>query len=313
MAEIVINNPQYLWFFLCLPLLIIVHFYTLRYAKGYALEFANFAALARVAKTPILSKNITLLIARMISLSCIVLAISGTTIWFEGPSTGKDYVLAIDISSSMLAQDYYPTRLSVAKDAAKGFLDELPPRTKVGLVSFAGTSFILMKPTNKLEDVREAIDSIAVQKAGGTDLGEAIVTSTNVLSQSDKEQAIILLTDGRTNVGIQPFEAINYANAHHVNVYTIGVGTPKGGTIEGIKDVVVLSLDELTLKEIAEKTNGAYFKVENPEELKEAYRSIAKVTIQKQSIDLTLILIIVALVISLIDWFLLNTKYRRIP
>lgn len=310
--NIVFNQPVYLWFFLSLPALIIVHFYTLRYAKGHALEFANFAALARVAKTPVLSKNLTLLVIRMFTLSCIILAVSGTIVWYSGMSTGKDFVLAIDASSSMLATDYEPTRLEVAKDTALKFLEKVPEKTRIGVVRFSGTAFVALRPTEDMLKVKDAIQSVEVQQVGGTDLGEAIITSSNLVSSEDKENSVILLTDGRSNIGIEPFEAINYANDNHVSIYAIGVGTEEGGLLEGTENVI-LSLDEPTLKEIATRTNGKYYRAKTVEELNKAYEEIANVTLQRVSLNLTPPLILIALLASLTDWFLVNIRHRRIP
>lgn len=310
--DLVFNHPVYLWFFLSLPALITVHFYTLRYAKGHALEFANFAALTRVAKTPVLSKNIVLLAIRMFTISCIILAVSGAVLWYSGLSSGKDFVLAIDTSSSMLATDYEPNRLEVAKSAALKFLENIPKRTKVGIVSFSGTAFVALRPTDNFLKVKDAIRSIEAQQVGGTDLGEAIVTSSNLVSSEEKENAAILLTDGRSNIGLQPFEAINYANDNHVSIYTIGIGTEAGGLLEGTEHVV-LTLDEPTLREIASRTNANYYRAENVEELNKAYEEIADVSVQRISLELTMPLILVALLASLTDWFLVNTRYKRIP
>lgn len=312
MADLVFGNPVYLWFFLSLPALIVVHFYTLRYAKGHAFEFANFAALARVARVPVISKNLTLLVIRMFTLSCIILAVSGTIVWYSGLSSGRDFVLAVDVSSSMLASDYEPNRLEAAKAAALSFLDNVPAQTRVGVVNFAGTAFVALRPTDDFLKVKDAVNALEVQRVGGTDIGEAIVTSSNLVSSEDKGNVVILLTDGRSNVGVAPFEAVNYANDNHVAVYTIGVGTEKGGVLEGVESVV-LSLDEPILQEIASRTSAKYYRAENADELSKAYKEIADVSVQSISLDLTIPLVLVALLASLTDWFLVNTRYRRIP
>lgn len=310
--EVIFNQPIYLWFFLSLPALIIVHFYTLRYAKGHALEFANFAALARVARTPVMSKNLTLLVIRMFTISCIILAVSGTVIWYSGLSSGKDFVLAIDTSSSMLATDYGSNRLEVAKDAALGFLENIPSKTKVGVVSFSGTAYVTQRPTDDTLKIKEAIKSVEIQTVGGTDIGEAIITSSNLVGSEEKGNAVILLTDGRSNIGVQPFEAVNYANDNHISVYTIGIGTEEGGILEGTESVV-LTLDEPTLKDIASRTNAEYYRAKTVEELKDAYKEIANVSLQRISLNLTIPLVLIALITSLMDWFLVNTRHRRIP
>jgi len=312
MADITFTNPIYLWFFLSLPLLIVVHFYVLRYSRGHAIEFANFAALARVARAPVMSKNLTLLVMRILALSCIILAVSGTVVWYSGFTSEKDFVLAIDTSSSMLATDYEPNRLEVAKESALQFLENIPSTTNVGVVSFAGTAFVVLRPTDISLKVRGAINSVEIQPVGGTDISEAIVTSSNLVASEKKENAVILITDGRSNIGMQTFEAVNYANENHVSVFTIGIGTEEGGLLEGTESVV-LSLDEDMLKEIAERTNAKYYRAKTVEELNKAYKEIANVSAQKVSLNLTIPLVLIALTISLLDWFLLNTKYKRIP
>lgn len=309
--EITFINPEYLWGFMIVPLLIILHFFTLRYVKGRAIQFANFTALARIAKSPILTKNIGALIVRIIALSAMVLAVSGTIFSYIGAASSSDFILAIDTSSSMLADDFKPSRLDAAKEAALQFVNELPPKTKVGVVSFAGTSFVDIELTDDMAKVAEVISGLDILEVGGTDIGEAVIMSTNLLNDKDNSKIIILLTDGQSNVGVDPVQSVDYANANQATVYTIGVGTEEGGKIEDIS--IPLKLDEDTLMEIAEKTNGQYYQAENKDELVEAYKQVSSYNMKKISKDITMPLIIIALLLSLLDWGLINTKYVRIP
>ncbi|MEK6816935.1 MAG: VWA domain-containing protein [Nanoarchaeota archaeon] len=309
--EITFTNPQYLWGFMIVPALIIVHFFTLKYVKGRAIQFANFTALARIAKSPIMTKNVGALIVRIIALSAMLLAVSGTMISYIGQASSSDFILAIDTSSSMLADDFKPSRLDAAKEAALQFINELPPNTKVGVVSFAGTSFVDIEPTEDMAIVSETIRSLDILKVGGTDIGEAVIMSTNLLNNKDNSKVIILLTDGQSNVGVDPAQSIDYANANQATVYTIGVGTKEGGKIENIS--IPLKLDEDTLIDIAERTNGEYYLAENTDELTTAYRQISSYNMKKISNDLTMPLIVIALLLSIIDWGLINTRYVRVP
>ncbi|MCK4520938.1 MAG: VWA domain-containing protein [Nanoarchaeota archaeon] len=311
--EITFTNPIYLWGLFSIPIFIIMHFITLKYIKGKALEFANFSALARVAKEPMISKNFGLLITRIFTLCCIILAVSGTIIWYYGESSDFDFVLAIDASSSMLADDYSPNRLEAAKNAANLFLDSAPSRAKIGVVSFAGTSYVEQRPITDVSKVRESLQTVSVKPIGGTDLGEAIITSSNLLLVEEKAKVVVLLTDGRSNVGISPGKAVEYANTNHITIHTIGMGTEEGGIFSGIGGNVTLRLDEETLKFIANGTGGNYYRAKTEKELSGAYNEIATSTKKKLSINLTMALMLLALFFLFVEWGLINTRYRRVP
>jgi Ca-activated chloride channel family protein len=309
--EIVFLNPQYLWAFISIPFLIIIYFLTLKYIKREALEFANFIALARVAKKPIITNNLLSLVLRMLVITTIILAVSGIVIWYEGKSSDSDFVLAIDTSSSMLADDLKPNRLEAAKQAGIAFLDSVSSKTKIGVVSFSGTSFVEQRPTTNLKDVKTQISSINIKPIGGTDIGEAIITSSNLLIDSDKPKNIILLTDGRSNVGVYPDYAIEYANSNHITIHTIGIGTTEGGFFSNLN--VSLKLDKDVLVKIANKTSGKYYNITNKEELSNAYKNIAHSEKKKLSINITPSLMLIALILLISEWILANTKFRIIP
>ncbi len=318
--EIVFNQPGFLWFLLAIPILIITHLLTLKYSKTKALKFSNFEAIDRVTKEEVLSKpyrgllrnkNVILLIMRIVALSSLILAVSGTVLWYEGRTTDFDFILAIDASSSMLADDLFPNRLEATKTAATLFLDNLASKSKVGLVTFSGTSFVNQKPTEGIPLLKKAVNNITVSKIGGTDLATAIITSSNLLIGSEKGKVIVLLTDGQSNVGAPVEEGISYANKDNVRVHTIGVGTEEGGRFLGVD--IISRLDEKTLKKIAELTGGEYFRADNKEGLVNAYNEIAGLNTRKMRLNLSLGLMLIALVILSTEWILINTKYRTIP
>ncbi|MEA2035927.1 MAG: VWA domain-containing protein [Nanoarchaeota archaeon] len=320
MMEIVFNNPSLLWFLLAIPLLVFIHFFTLKKVKKRALKFSNFEAIAKVTRDSFLSKpytgllknkNIFLLIIRSIAISSLIFAVAGTVIWYQGKTTDFDFILAIDASSSMLADDFSPNRLEATKTAASLFIDNIAARSSVGLVTFSGTSFVNQKITEDHPSLKNIINNIRVSQIGGTDLASALITSTNLLITSDKGKVIILLTDGQSNVGLPVEEGILYTSKEKVTVHTIGVGTEEGGRFSAAQ--VISKLDETSLKHIAERTGGKYFKASSGESLIDAYNEIAGLNTRKVPLNLSSILIGIVLVLLFLEWVLLSTKYRTIP
>ncbi len=309
--EVSFSNPQYLWFLLSIPVLILAHFFSLRYVKRKAIKFSNFEAIERITGQRLISKNITLLIIRGFVLTLVILAVAGATFWYNGLSSDADFVLAIDASASMLANDYSPDRITAAKDAASLFVDKLTKNTKIGVVSFAGTSFVEHIPDNNFVMAKKAIDDITVKPMGGTDIGEAVITGVNLLITAEKPKVIVLLSDGRTNVGEIIPEAISYVNENHASVFTIGMGTTEGGKL-GEFDVTS-TLDEETLRQIADGTKGKYYRAKDNNELVNAYNEIANLKNRKTSFDLVIPLLIVALLLIFFDWVLVSSRYRALP
>ncbi len=309
--EIIFKNPTYIWFLLSIPLLVISHFVTLSKVRGKVLQFANFAAIARITGMQPQQSNLLILFERISILVFIVLAVSGTVVSYIGESGESDYVLAIDASSSMLANDLTPTRIDAAKEAALLFIDSLPPKSRIALITFAGTSFVKQTLSDNTKESKKTLEDIGIEPISGTDIGDAITTATNMLLTSEKGRAIVLLTDGRSNVGMNPLQTIGYANKNNINVYTIGIGTEEGGTPHGIN--VTLTLDEETLEIIANQTGGKYYRAKSKEELTNAYKEIAYTSKRKLSIDLTPYLMLMVLLVVFLDWGLVSTKYRRIP
>lgn len=317
--EVSFTNPFFLIFLVSIPLLIISHLFTLRYLKRRALKFANFEAIKRVvgekhlvtSNIYVLSQNLPLLITRILIIIMLILSAAGLVFWRFGQSSDFNYVLAIDASSSMLADDFYPSRLEAAKSAAISFVDGLSSETHVGVVSFSGTAFVDTELTSNLRAVKDKIGSIEVKSVGGTDIGGAIVTSTNVLLREERASIIVLLTDGQSNVGTPVSEAINYANDNQIIIYTIGVATKEGGRFMKIESIS--QLDEETLVEIAGRTGGQYFRSEDRGALSRAFSEIALSHREKIPTYFSMGLLLVALALIFIEWGLISTKYKSIP
>jgi Ca-activated chloride channel family protein len=318
MITLIFTNPFYLWLLVSIPLLIITHFFVLGYLKRRAVKFANFEAIKRVTGTKFelknvrtISKNMFLLIIRVFVLLFLIFSIAGPVLWYSGQSSEFDFVIAIDASSSMLADDFMPYRLDAARKASSLFVESLKAKTRVGVVSFAGTSFVELDLTDNMKKTEEAINGIRIKRVGGTDIGGAITTSSNLLLREENARVIILLTDGQSTVGTPVDEAIEYANKNHVTVNTIGIGTKEGGTF--IKGDLLSKLDEPTLIYIAQKTGGKYYKAENEGELSKAFDNISSSAEEKIPINLSMGFMMIALALLFIEWGMINTKYRTLP
>lgn len=313
------NNPEYLWLLLSLPVLFITHFFLLKYTKKRAMKFANFEAMSRVAGTTFVTKNITVLVLRLFIILLLIFAAAGTAFWYKGNSNKNDFIIAIDTSASMTAQDFDPDRLGAAKQKASDFLDSLKTRTEVGLISFSGATFIEQMPTSNLDLVRQKILLLDIAPAGGTDISSAIITGTNLLLNSKKQKAIVLMTDGSNTAG--PFvenivqRGIDYAKKYHVIIYTVGIGTNQtsiGYVPEGMNIMAVY--DEETLKIVANETGGEYYRAYDEQGLKKAFENIGKNSEQGYlSFDLSFICLSIAILLLFIEWGLINTRFRTIP
>jgi Ca-activated chloride channel homolog len=196
---------------------------------------------------------------------------------------GIDIVLAIDISSSMLARDFKPNRLEAAKEVAIEFIKERP-NDRIGLVIYSGESFTqcpLTTDHDKLINLFEGIKNGMI--TDGTAIGMGLANAVNRLKESDsKSRVVILLTDGENTAGsIPPITAAEIAATFGVKVYTIGVGT-KGQAPMPTQDMfgriryqmMDVNIDEETLGQIADLTNGKYFRATDNDKLKEVYSEI---------------------------------------
>jgi Ca-activated chloride channel homolog len=319
MVSLSFENPVYLWYFLSIPLIIYTHFYLLKHTKAKAIKFANFEALKRVSSGKLITKNILLLAIRVIVLSCIIISASGATLWHQGKVNDNDFVIAIDTSASMSAQDILPSRLEAAKKAAIDFVNNLKSKSSLGIVSFSGTTFIDSMLIDNKESLKKTIENIEITKTGGTDISGAIITGTNMLLASNKGKAIVLITDGSNTVSafiensIQ--NSINYAVNNHVVVHTIGIGSETGpiGYLPEYYNISAVYSEEV-LMQISNQTHGFYFKALNNTELDKAYIEISSASENSLiPVKLSYGLMLVALLLLFVEWGLANTRFRKIP
>lgn len=206
---------------------------------------------------------------------------------------GIDIVMAMDVSSSMLARDFKPDRLSAAKDIAIEFIAERPS-DRMGIVVFAGESYTQCPLTTDRASLINLMKDVQTELIeDGTAIGNGLGTAVARMKDSDaKSRVIILLTDGVNNRGeITPQMATEIAQTYGVRVYTIGVGangtapypvmTPWGMDVQQMQ----VEIDEDLLKDIAEKTGGRYFRATDNSKLIEIYEEINKLEKVKTTVD----------------------------
>lgn len=249
--------------------------------------------------------------------------------WQNVTSEGIDIVLAMDISGSMLAEDFKPNRLEASKKVATEFIDKRPT-DRIGLVVFSGESFTQCPITTDHSVIKNLFDGV---KEGmlkqGTAIGLGLATSVQRLKESEaKSKVVILLTDGVNNQGsIAPLTAAEIAQTFGIRVYTIGVGTegtapfPARNAFGMIQyQQVPVEIDEDLLKEIAEQTGGQYFRATDNESLQAIYEEIDG--LERSKIDVTefrkkkeefLPFAIAGMLLLLFELLLRNTILRRNP
>lgn len=288
MDNIVFKNPEFLWLLLLIPVIIFFMYY-FRFKKVSNLKissFDNFKTKSFKSKLyPLLNT------LRIISIALVIIALSRPQEISNSSrtktSSGIDIVIAVDISSSMLAQDLKPNRLEALKSVASEFINDRI-NDRIGLVIYAGESYTKTPVTSDKEVVINSLTEISFDGIidDGTAIGMGLATSVNRLKDSKaKSKVIILLTDGVNNSGfIDPSTASDLASTYGIKTYTIGLGTngnarapvalnPNGSFRFGITKV---EIDEDLLNEVADKTGGKYFRATDNRKLEEIYEEINK-------------------------------------
>jgi Ca-activated chloride channel homolog len=272
-------------------------------------------------------------ILRGVALAALVLAAVGPRIGGDKVEIRKEgiaIVIAIDISSSMLAEDFAPSnRIEVAKRQAVGFVRGREA-DRIGLVAFAGEALTQVPVTVDYPVIEQAIMDLKIGSLeDGTAIGSGLATAVNRLRRApDKSKVILLLTDGENNKGlIDPRTAAATAAAFGIKVYTIGVGTigeapiPTGRGLGGFRyEMLPVRIDEPLLQEIAQKTGGRYFRAKDTEALSRIFRQIdalektpIQITRYTRYDETTRPLILVGLATLALELLLATTLVVRVP
>lgn len=208
------------------------------------------------------------------ALAALVLGISGPHLAMWVPVRDGSVFICIDTSGSMSSTDVFPTRAQAAKAAARAFINESPPGTRIGIISFAGSASVITPLNADRQAVIGALDQIPLPN-GATAIGDALKLAAQMLPASG-HRVVILITDGVNNAGRDPMEIAQWMGAHHVPVYTVGIGTPNGGLIPGTNEEA--TIDEDALRGYADASGGAYARAENATQLRDALARLGRIT-----------------------------------
>jgi Ca-activated chloride channel family protein len=268
------------------------------------------------------------------------------------PTQQGTVILTFDVSGSMRADDMKPSRLDVAKVAARAFIEKQPANVRIGVVAFSDNSSVVQAPTTDREALFGAVNRLQPQR--GTAIGRGILTSLDAIFETPQQPSqqpppssydqygargggrfipptptpaytpvprgeyspavVILLSDGESNVGPPPLEVVNQAEDRGVRVFTVGVGSPEGIVINAGGRNVRVRLDEAVLKKIAERTDGRYFKADTEEALKNVYENLStRLVFKMERTELTAGFTGAAIVLLLIAGTLSLLWFNRLP
>ncbi|ETN94683.1 vWA domain-containing protein [Zhouia amylolytica] len=322
-------NPYFFWLLLALPIAII--WYIFKHKKETASIKVSSLKGFKVSSSFLSRLKPLLFILRLLALAFFIVALSRPQTKDISSRTkttkGIDIVMAIDVSSSMLAKDLKPNRLSALKEVASDFIKERVS-DRIGLVVYSGESFTKTPITSDKSIVLNALRQVNYGLLeDGTAIGMGLATAVNRLKESKaKSKVIILLTDGVNNAGfIEPQTAAGLAIEFGIKVYTIGIGTNgmaltpiaynlDGSFKYGLREV---EIDEDLLQKIADETGGRYFRATNNKKLEEIYGEINK--LEKTEVEEFKYtkyeekfrpLVLLGLGLILLEFLLRNTLFR---
>lgn len=329
-ASITFLWPTMLWLLLALPLLLAIYFGLLVRRGRAAGRFANLELTGAAGRAPGPLRRHLPALLWFAALAALILAIARPQAALTLPARIETIVLALDTSGSMRATDLQPNRMVAARSAARSFVEAQPQHVRVGVVAIAAAAAVVQSPTNKRDDVLQAIERLepqrgtalgngliialdtALPQAGinveqfinprknasgaalggknssgkdpsGKDQGSAAQPPERLAPGSNTAAAIVLLSDGQSNVGQDPLKAAEIAADYGVRIYTVGIGTTEGTIVKSDGWSMRTRLDEDALKKIAALTEGEYFQAANAADLTKVYRTLsAKLSFEKQ-------------------------------
>jgi Ca-activated chloride channel family protein len=335
--------PDFLWLLLLIPVLIIAYIIAQRRRQKYALRYASLSLVKEaLGRGPGWRRHIPPILF-LLGLTIMIVAFARPVATVMLPSNQGTIVLSIDVSGSMQAQDMKPNRLEAAKVAARAFVEKQPPNVRIGIVAFSDNAAVIQAPTNDREAILAAINRLTPQR--GTAIGRGLLTGVEALFEDPTKPpptpaprndslslpeptptptpmprgtyapaVLVLLSDGESNVGPRPLDIIKQVADRGVRVYTVGVGSPQGTvlTIQGRN--VRVRLDEETMKEIADRTDGDYYKADTEADLKTVYENLStRVVFRAEKTELTAFFTGGATIFVLLAGMLSLLWFSRLP
>jgi Ca-activated chloride channel family protein len=305
--------PRLLWLLLALPLAMLFYGALVRRRRRTAQQLTSLEVVS--ADGAARWRRIVPLLLWLLALAAMLLAVARPQATITLPSRVETVILALDMSGSMKATDIAPTRMVAAREAATAFVGEQPDSVRIGVVGIAAAAAVVQSPTTNREDILSALERLEPQR--GTALGSGLVIALDtampqaridvdgfINPRKDRPRrieeptgedaksiapgentsvAIVLLSDGQSNVGPEPQKAAELAAKHGVRIYTVGMGTPEGVVVKVDGWSMRTRLDEDALQKVASTTRGEYFRAADARELRKIYLTLgAKLAFEKQ-------------------------------
>ena len=349
MNVITFTWPELLWLLWLLPVLVGVYILLLRRKRKSAVRYANLGMIKEAMGAGSKFRRHVPPVLFLFSIALLLVAMARPLATITLPTQKQTIVMALDASGSMRAKDIEPSRLVAMQNAAKQFVADAAPKTKIGIVTFAATASLVQPPTDDREAINAAIDRIQLQRATATGSGLIVSLATlfpdagfdvstalfgrdaprnapigearkdpkkdfkPVPPGSYNSAVIILLTDGQRTTGPDPIEIAKLAADRGVRVYTVGFGTTSGEVIGFEGWSFRVRLDEETLKTIAIMTQGEYFHAGSAADLKKVYQTLnSRLSMEKKETEVTALLSAVAALFTLLAGLLSLLWFNRI-
>ncbi len=341
--------PDMLWLLTAVPALIAAYLSLLRRQKKSAVRYTSLSLVKEAMGTGQRFRRHIPPLIFLLALTVLIFAMARPSAVVTLPTQHETVILAMDTSGSMRATDVEPSRIAAAQAAAKSFVADQPRRTRIAVVTFAGTAAVAQAPTDNREEILAAIDRFQLQRA--TAIGSGILVSLKVIfpdiefdlrsynprpdstrgapldqprgpekpafkpvpAGSYGSAVIILLTDGQSNVGPDPIESARMAAERGVRIYTVGFGTAEGESLRFEGWSMRVRLNEEALKKIAELTQGEYFYAGTAADLKKVYKTLSsRLVFERRETEITALFSAAAAVLTLLAAFLSVLWYNRI-
>ncbi len=318
-----------------IPLLVVAYIWAQRRRHRYALRYASLSLVKdALGPGPGIRRHIPPALFLM-SLTVMIVALARPVAVVRVPGAEGTVILAMDVSGSMLAEDMNPNRMEAAKSAARTFVSHQPTGVRIGVVSFSDNAFIVQAPSSDQEAVIAAINRLETQR--GTAIGRGLRTALNAIFEAPgmdvasppptptatptpmpkgayAPAVIVLLSDGQSNQGPNPLDVAEEVAARGVRVYTVGLGTPEGTILRIQGRAIRVRLDEATLKQVAEMTDGNYYKASTESDLRTIYENLGRrLSLKTERTELTAVVTGLGVLFSLAAGILSLLWFNRLP
>ncbi|MBP6177895.1 MAG: VWA domain-containing protein [Anaerolineales bacterium] len=330
--------PALLWSLVAVPLLVWLYLRMQKRRAQFAVRYGSLGLVQQASGGSSESRRHVPAMFFLAGLIVLFVALGRPQMLIGLPKVEGIVILAFDVSGSMSADDFEPTRMEAAKIVAKDFVARQPTTVRVGVVAFSDSGFSVQLPTNDQASIVSAIDRLQPQR--GTSLANGIVVSLNTIANvtgqdpivgidaetpvegqpvpapvsAENSAVIVLLTDGENNMDPDPFAAAQFAAERDIPIHTIALGSTEGTILNVNGFTVHTKVDEAALQEISGMTEGLYFNAENEEDLQAIYESIEpNFRVSREKTEVTAVFAGLGILLLLVGGMMSLLWFGRLP